>query len=164
MRGARHCTGRSQRRHARWYVFCWIGGADIHALHGDGRRNEFGYPAVDFQPIDTRLDGPFWDVRGDIEMARLLLSRGAAHDLVIASALGDIDRVRAFLDKDPARIAEAWPSGKRALSSALEFGHDDIVKLLLDRGADPNSPDGENAPRGLAFHAAVRAGNRQLVE
>ncbi len=140
-------------------------GADIHALHGDGVRNESGYPAVNFQPIDTALwKGPFWDVRGDVEMARLLLSRGAAYDLVIAAALGDTDRVREFLDGNPARIAEARPSGKRALSSAVEFGHLDIISLLLDRGADPNWPDGANAPRGLSLHVAARAGNRQLVE
>ena len=78
-------------------------GADIHARHGGGQRNEFGYPAVDFQPIDTALwNGPYWGVRGDIEMARLLLSRGAAHDLVIASALGDIERMREILDENPA--------------------------------------------------------------
>ena len=140
-------------------------GADIHARHGDGRRNEFGYPAVDFQPIDTALwKGPFWDVRGDTAMARLLVSRGATYDLVIAAALGDLDRVRDLLGEDPARIAEARPSGKRALSSAVQFGHVEIVRLLLDRGADPNWSDGANAPRGLSLHVAARAGDRQTVE
>jgi uncharacterized protein len=140
-------------------------GADIHARHGDGVRNESGYPAVDFQPIDTALwSGPFWNVRGDIDMARLLLSRGAAYDLVISAALGDRDRVREILDENPARVAEARPSGKRALSSAVEFGHHDIVKLLLDRGANPNWPDSGTAPRGVALHAAARAGDRPLVE
>jgi len=140
-------------------------GADIHALHGNGPRSERGYAPVDFQAIDLALwNGPFWDVRGDIETARLLLSRGAAYDLVIAAALGDIERVRDFLDQDPSRIAEARPSGKRALSSAVQFGHHDIVTLLLDRGSDPNWPDGHNAPRGLALHAAARAGDRPIVE
>jgi ankyrin repeat protein len=140
-------------------------GADIHALHGDGLRNESGYPAVDFQPIDIALwNGPFWGVRGDVETARLLLERGAAHDLVIAAALGDFERVKALLEADPARIAEARPSGKRALSSAVEFGHELIVRLLLDRGADPNWPEGSTAPRGAALHAAARAGRRPLVE
>jgi len=114
-------------------------GADLHALHGAGPGSERGYAAVDFQPIDLAFwSGPFWGVRGDIETARLLLERGATYDLVIASALGDFDRVRAFLDEDPKRIADTRLSGKRALSSAVEFGHEAIVQMLLDRGADPN--------------------------
>jgi ankyrin repeat protein len=140
-------------------------GADLHTLHGAGPGSERGYAAVDLQPIDLALwNGPFWGVRGDIETAGLLLERGATYDLVIASALGDFDRVQAFLNEDPRRISEARPCGKRAVSSAVQFGHAPIVRLLLDRGADPNWPEGPNAPRGAALHAAAKAGNRPLVE
>jgi ankyrin repeat protein len=140
-------------------------GADIHALHGSGPGNERGYAAVDFQPIDLALwTGPFWGVRRDIETARLLLSRGAVYDLTIAAALGDLENVQALLDANPERIAETRPCGKRALSSAVEFGHEPIVRLLLDRGADPNWPEGAMAPRGVALHAAARTGNRPIVE
>lgn len=140
-------------------------GANLHALHGAGPRSERGYAAVDFQPIDLALwDGPFWGVQGDIETARLLLKRGADYDLVIGSALGDFERVQTFLDEDPKRINEARPCGKRALSSAVQFEHEPIVRLLLGRGTDPNWPEGSTAPRGAALHAAARTGNRPLVE
>ncbi|MFI5006234.1 MAG: ankyrin repeat domain-containing protein [Solirubrobacterales bacterium] len=140
-------------------------GADIHAIHGPGPGSESGYAAADFQAIDLALwTGPFWGVRGDLETARQLIARGAAHDLVIAAALGDLELVQALLDADHGRIAEARPSGKRALSSAVEFGHEQIVRLLLDRGADPNWPDGSTAPRGAALHAAARGGHLALVE
>ncbi len=136
-------------------------GADVHARHGAGGGNAAGYAAVDFQPIDLAL---FRHGRGDEETARLLIGRGAAYDLAIAAALGDLERVTALLDEDPERIREARPCGKRALSSAVEFGHERIAQLLLDRGADPNWPEGAAAPRGIALHAAARAGDHAMVE
>jgi ankyrin repeat protein len=140
-------------------------GADIQALHGAGPGSDRGYAAADFQPIDLALwTGPFWGIRGDRETARLLLERGAAYDLVIAAALGDLERVLHLLDENPKRMAAMRPSGKRALSSAVDFGHEAIVRLLLDRGADPNWPDGATAPRGAALYAAARAGQQSLVE
>jgi uncharacterized protein len=140
-------------------------GADLHALHAPGPGSAKGYPAADFQPIDLALwTSPFWSVRGDIETARLLLDRGAVYDLVIASALGDLEHVRGMLDADPRRITETRPCGKRALSSAVEFRHPDIARLLLDRGADPNWPEGATAPRGAALHAAARTGEQPMVE
>ncbi len=140
-------------------------GADIHALHGRGPGSESGYAATDFQPIDLALwNGPYWGVRGDTDCARLLLDRGAEMDLAITSALGEQEEVKRILDEDPRRIEEARPSGKRALSAAVEFGRESIVRVLLERGADPNWPDGETAPRGAALHAAAQLGNRPLVE
>jgi ankyrin repeat protein len=136
-------------------------GADIHALHGSGPGDAAGYATPDFQPIDLAL---FWRRRGDFDTARLLLARGATCDLPIAAALGDGALVTAMLDRDPSRVEEARPWGKRALSAAVDFGHEEIVRLLLDRGADPNGPEGADAPRGFALHSAARAGNRGLVE
>ena len=140
-------------------------GADLHALHGAGPGSERGYAAADFQPIDLALwTSPFWGVRGDFETARLLIARGAANDLVIAAALGDLDRVRGLLDEDSRRVGAARPCGKRALSSAVEFDRETVVRLLLERGADPNAPEGATAPRGVALHAAARAGDRPMVD
>jgi ankyrin repeat protein len=136
-------------------------GADVHALHGSGPGDAAGYAALDFQPIDLAL---FWHGRGDLDTARLLLRRGAAYDLSIAAAFGDLDRVTARLDEDPRRIHEARPWGKRPLSAAVEFGHDAIARLLLNRGADPNWAEGTGAPRGFALHSAARLGNRAMVE
>lgn len=136
-------------------------GADINALHGSGPGNAAGYAAVDYQPIDLAL---FWHGRRDIETARMLLDRGAAYDLAIAAALGDLERVTTILDEDPSRVSESRPCGRRALSAAVEFGHDHIVRLLLERGADPNWTEGADAPRGSALHIAARAGDLTLVE
>lgn len=140
-------------------------GADIQARHGAGPGRASGYAAEDFQPIDLALwTGPHWNVRGDLETAHLLLERGAERDLIIAAAVGDAEEVEAILDRQPERIAEARPSGKRALSAAVELGQAEIAQLLLARGADPNWSEGASAPGGAALHAAARAGDRALVE
>lgn len=162
-------------------------GADIHAVHGAGLGSASGYAPEDFQAIDLAIWGGPCRVPSvrvflagirdemherlaksrrvhDLRTARLLIARGATHDLPAAAALGDIERVTAMLDEHPACINEARPNGRRPLSAAVEFGHDDIVRLLLDRGADPTWPDAHESARGSALHAAARAGNRPIVE
>jgi ankyrin repeat protein len=121
--------------------------------------------AVDFEPIDLALwKGPWIGVRGDLGTARNLVAGGLQPDLVILTALGDLAAVNAALDQNPTRIHEARPWGKRPLSTAVEFGHRDLVDLLLERGADPNWPEGPSAPRGAALHVAAGRGDRQAVE
>jgi ankyrin repeat protein len=100
----------------------------------------------------------------DPASVRLLLSRGAACDLPIAAALGDATRVTAMLDDKPGRISESRPNGQLALSAAVQFGHEQIARLLLDRGADPTWPDAHASSRGAALHAAASAGDRAMVE
>jgi ankyrin repeat protein len=136
-------------------------GADVHARHGAGAGDNEGYAPVDHQAIDVAL---FHQNRRDLETARLLVRRGAAYDLTIASALGDLDRVKALLDEDPARIREERPCGRRPLPAAVQFGRDHIARLLLERGADPTWREGVDAPRGSALHSAARAGNTAMVD
>ena len=162
-------------------------GADIHAIHGDGLGSASGYAPADLQPIDLAIWGGPCRVPSfrvfiagirdavharraksrrvfDVQSARLLISRGAAYDLPTAAALGDVDRVVAMLEEQPARINDVRPNGRRPLSAAVEFGREQIVRLLLERGTDPTWPDADDSPRGSALHAAARAGNQPLVE
>jgi ankyrin repeat protein len=129
-------------------------GADVNARRGGGS---------DLEPIDIALWGNGWQPRGDFENARLLLSRGATYDLAIACALGDLERVRQMLDAQHERIRETRPNGRRPLSAAIEGGHDDVARLLLERGTSPTweEPD---APKGRALHSAARAGKLELVK
>jgi ankyrin repeat protein len=136
-------------------------GADVHAFRGSARGLSGGF-WTDLQAIDLAI----WcnrRRRGDVRIPRLLIARGATHDLTVAAALGDLDRVREMLDADPGRIREARPSGRRPLSAAVEFGHTDIVRLLLERGADPNW-DEPTAPKGRSLHSAAGDGNLTMVE
>ena len=140
-------------------------GADVHAIHSVARGAGKGWWAVDLQAIDLAIWGSnsFARQKRDFETARLLLTRGAACDLTIAAALGDVDRIAALLDQDRDSIRQARPNGKRPLSAAIEFGHGAIARLLLERGADPSWPE-LDAEMGAALHAAARAGDRELVE
>ena len=126
-------------------------GADIHIRDPHDR-----------QPIDLALWG---ERRRSInhDIARLLLSRGAAYDLAVASVLGDLAGVRRMLDAEPSRISETRPGGRRPLSAAVESGHDDIVRLLLERGANPRW-DEPNAPHGTSVHAASSRGNLPVLK
>jgi ankyrin repeat protein len=127
-------------------------GANIHA-----RMSQRDLEAIDFAVWGERGHRPQPDI------ARLLISRGATHDLSIAAALGNLAAVRQMLDANPSRIAEARPCGRRPLSTAVEFGHDDIVHLLLERGAHPRW-DEPGAPHGTSLHSAARRGQLAIVK
>jgi len=130
-------------------------GADLQARRG-GR----GWP--DLEPIDMAIWGIGWQ-QGDLQIARLLLKHGATYDLAVACALGDLAQVRQMLDAQPERIRETRPSGRRPLSAAIENGHFEIARLLVERGTDPNWED-IGAPKGRALHSAARSGQLWLVE
>jgi ankyrin repeat protein len=145
-------------------------GADIHAIHGAGVGSSAGYAPQDKQPIDLAIWGAprqalasDWSLCNE-PLARLLISRGATYDLTIASALNDLAELRSMLDSDPTRISEQRPDDRRPLYAAAEFGRLDIVRLLLERGADPTWPDADDSERGAALHAAAARGDREMVE
>jgi ankyrin repeat protein len=126
-------------------------GANIHARNPG-----------DLQAIDFAIWG---DRRPSVNdgIVRLLVSRGATYDLTVAAALGDLAGVRQMLDDNPSRISETRPNGRRPLSAAVEFGHDDIARLLLEQGVDPRweEPD---APHGTSLHKAAVGGSLAMVK
>jgi ankyrin repeat protein len=126
-------------------------GANIHARS-----------PVDLQAIDFAIWGDRQPSVTD-DIVRLLVSRGATYDLTIAAAVGDLAGVRQMLDDNPSRISETRPNGRRPLSAAVEFGHDDVTRLLLERGVDPcwEEPD---APHGTSLHKAAVRGNLAIVK
>lgn len=89
------------------------------------------------------------------EVARFLLARGARSDLLLASALGDIDRVRRHLDEDASairmRVSQDWfpmvdtaKNGGHIYQWTLGFyasafdvarkqGHKGVLDLLMER-------------------------------
>ncbi len=131
-------------------------GADVNARRADGAR-----------PLDL-TNGDYW-YRGwrDVPAQALqkpavligyLLARGAEYDISVAAKIGDVERVRELLDQNPAVANEVPPystyySGL-PLRCAAGAGHLEVVKLLLDRGANPSQPE-PVAPRGGALREAI---------
>jgi ankyrin repeat protein len=112
---------------------------------------------IDARDVDHESTPAQYLVRSHPEVARFLVSRGAETDILLAAALGDIERVRGFLDADPESIHTTvseryfpkrnihagghiytWTlgQGKTAHSVAREFGHEELFRLLMDRSPD----------------------------
>lgn len=110
-----------------------------------------------------------WPVTPAHVMAHLK-TRGAFIDLPTACHTGDIDRVRELLRDDPSlanRPGEHegyYPGAGSPLSNAAAAGRMDIVRLLLDHGADPNLPEEQYAPRGRALYSAVYHGHYDIAK
>ncbi|MBV7331865.1 sigma-70 family RNA polymerase sigma factor [Chloroflexi bacterium TSY] len=77
---------------------------------------------------------------GQSEMVDFFLEHGAEISLRQAASWGKIDRVRSFLDRDPAQ-ANNETEPMLPIHGATLFGHLDIVSLLVERGADLDHRD-----------------------
>jgi ankyrin repeat protein len=85
-----------------------------------------------------------------------LLARESSNDIWTAAYVGNAGRVRALLDLDPSLVNQSSEDGSGTpLAHAAGRGHLEVVRLLLERGADPNVPEEGNAPHGRALYAAV---------
>ena len=109
---------------------------------------------INARDVDHESTPAQWMVKERTEIARLLVQRGARTDILLAAALGDMDRVRQHLDADPGCIRvrvtdEYFPMAKpraggtiyqwtlgwyvSAHAVAQEFGHPDVLRLLIER-------------------------------
>jgi ankyrin repeat protein len=85
-----------------------------------------------------------------------------ADPLFDAAERGDVDRVRAIIDEDPARLnARKPPYEWTLLHSAAANGRAALVNLLLERGLDPNTR--EKGDDTYAMHWAAAAGHADIV-
>lgn len=97
-------------------------------------------------------------LHGEFEAVNALLRRGARIDLPVAAALGRFEDARRLLagasNEDP----------HLALTLAADFGHVEIVRLLLDAGEDPNryNPVGGHS-HTTPLHQAAGRGHDEVV-
>ena len=77
-----------------------------------------------------------------------------------AAALGETERLRELLDEDPSQANAFGDDGFQPLGLACFFGHVEAARLLLDRGADPNSLARNEHVQAAPLHSASASENK----
>ena len=73
-------------------------------------------------------------------LAQLIWERSPTPDLFEAAALGETEVVRELLPEAPHGAKTVAPDGFSVLGLAVYFGRADAARVLLEAGADPDTP------------------------
>lgn len=128
-------------------------GANVDARRGDGRTPAL-VAVFGFHRYWRREDKP--------DILQVLLDSGAEYSLLIAAAVGDAKRVREMLRSDSSSVNTLDPVGRRPLSGAVENENSEIVRMLLEAGADPNARE-LLCGGGLSLRVACARGEADAV-
>jgi ankyrin repeat protein len=118
-------------------------GAQVDAARADG-----------YRPVHCALHRGRKSREQALAAARLLLKAGAEYTIYLAAELGDAESVRAALTGDRNLANHSDTQWWRPITAAARREDFDMVKLLLDHGADPNLPE-DGARVGVALWTAV---------
>jgi ankyrin repeat protein len=139
---------------------------------------------IDACDVDHESTPAQWMVKDRQDVARYLIRRGCRTDVLMAAALGDSELVDRHLDADPdcirMRVSEEffpminpkaggtiyqWTLGfyVSVLDVSRKFGHDDILRLLVERS--PNDVKLIDAcwTRDEAKARAIRMANPEII-
>ena len=99
---------------------------------------------------------------GRPEIAALLIERGATLSLFEASAAGRAAAVLEILDGAPQQVNSWSPDGFQPLGLASFFGHTELAKILLERGAEV-SANSRNPLNVQPLHSAVAGQHLEIA-
>lgn len=73
------------------------------------------------------------------DVVELLIEKGAELSMNVAAYLGDIDKVKSFIEAGVSVNMESGPRKMTPLYWAVRADHKDVAKLLIEKGADVSS-------------------------
>jgi ankyrin repeat protein len=114
------------------------------------RRNDDGTSALLLARYYDRLD-----------MVDALAEHASDLDVFEAAALGRVERVGELLDAEPALTRAYAPDGFHPLGLAAFFRQPDVVRLLLDRGAEVDAIACNERIHTTALQAAAASGDNE---
>ncbi len=97
------------------------------------------------------------------QIAEYLLSLGPKLDVFGKCVAGQVSEALAEIDRDASLLGAHNSDGWTPLHLAAFFGHPELAKGLLNRGADIEAPS-TNAMQNTPLHAAAAGGSAALVE
>jgi cytohesin len=94
----------------------------------------------------------------------LLVAKGGRHDIFIAAATGNVERLTTLLAMTPELARRALKGGSTPLHVAARTGNPEIAKLLLDAGANLQARDEEGQTPLHRASLGFRTRHSEVVE
>ncbi len=99
---------------------------------------------------------------GQPAIATLLAERRTNLDVFEAAASGKLERLQALLQAQPGLANALAPDGFQPLGLACFFGHVEAARLLVEAGAEVNSPS-RNAQKVMPLHSAAASRSLEIA-
>ena len=135
-------------------------GADINA------------PRADMQsPLHLALEGDYWFGKKNSpdanttakDVAEYIRDHGANYEFAAALVFNDIPHVQSELARQPELATQLNDARRSPLFLAAKRGHIELVRILLQHGADPNLPE-HCAGSGRALFAASARNDIEMMK